>query len=179
MQMSQQQQQQQAQALTVGSWMNSTSVEEQTEHFGSFGFYTSFPFTHLFRSGHPLTHFRNQRDVVHNRIGGRSQRSMYTVAGFTFTNMQESRATLSATLAETVNDFVRSTVLALSEEERARRITMVFHHEALREANKSLFVNLNATVDPGKAVISFFDRFAQSNKAFRMDQEMSFDFWIS
>lgn len=111
-------------------------------------------------------------------MGGRAQRSMYTVSGFSFINVLDSQAPLSETLAETINDFVRNVVLPLQLNQQ-RNVTMIFHHEGLRESNKSLFVNINSISNPGEAVLDFFERFSQSNKSFKMDEPMSFDFWIS
>lgn len=129
------------------------------------------------RFGFPLSHFRESRNTEYQVIGGRSKRPLYTVSGFRFKNLTQTSSTLEEVMVSTINDFIKENIDSIDV--KKKNVTLVLHHEKLRDAEQSLFINLNSIGNPGKTVLSFFERFSQSNESLRIQDRMDIDFWIS
>lgn len=129
------------------------------------------------RFGHLLSHFRREDDVQLQVVGGRSKKLLYTVTGFRFQNLTETSGTIEESLVAVINDFVKEKVDKVDV--KKKNVTLVLHHEKLRDNGHSLFMNLNQVSNPGELVLSFFERFGQSNSDLRIEDSMQIDFWIS
>lgn len=131
----------------------------------------------IYRLGFPLDHFREEKSIRKNVIGKRGVK--YSVIGFKFKNILDTKAGGNESLIAIVNDFVHDVLFRrLNVDLSVRRVTMVMFHSALDD-EEGLFCNLNTQTNPGKTVWSFIEKFAQSGKVINFTDDISFDFWIA
>lgn len=110
-------------------------------------------------------------------VGGKHQRQRFTVADFRLVNIHDSLIPPQTTIRDVLDDFIFETVhTRLNAAEKDVRMIMI--HPALREVNHSFYMNITNQPNPGEMIISFIERFAQSNQNIRSTDSMHFEFWI-
>lgn len=139
-------------------WLDIASEEEQVQKFGF-----------------PLNFFRNNKEIRRDVIGRKSKRIFYAISGFRFRNLMKTHASIEETFIAAINAYVNEITDKLDL--KGKSVTLVMHHSGLRE--ESLFVHLSKNINPGEAIMSFIERFAQSNANIKIEDEMDFDLWVS
>lgn len=129
------------------------------------------------RFGYKLSHFRKERETRLKVQGGRNKKILYSVFGFSFSNLEQTKSTLEETMICTINDYVKTNVDNIDVEKN--KVTMAVFHEKLRDNEGTIFIHLNAVARPGEAVINFIEKFSMSNHDLKLDNKMDIDFFIS
>lgn len=127
--------------------------------------------------GYPLHYFRTEKFTRTDVVGKKNKKTLYSISGFRFRNLMETKSSIEETFIECINAYVKEVMDKLDA--KGKTTTLVMHHNGFNEIDESLFINLNKTVSPGDAVMSFIERFAQSNDNIKLNDEMDFDLWIS
>lgn len=128
-------------------------------------------------SGYGLHHFRDHKDIRQDVYGKRSKRIKYSVLGFTFKNLTQSKASIEDTLIATVDDFTKEIVDSMDVQ--GKNIVLVLTHSGLRESDKSLFISLHTAMSPGSSLLALIQRYAQSNSNMKLQDEMDIDFFVT